>query len=493
MSIEKFDLEDKVVWESLAPSLQEKFVFTDYDYNMLRMIKNGQQDQILKVSVNNHETNMDGYLYADDNFHIVKTARTANDVAEMKKIPLSDQSIIINNWFEVNPTSFKLIARNPSNFNYIKSNRKLQCGNGIHALISDTIYPNKHDMYIKFVCKGGSGYPAVILSAYKSQNGTYHDISIIRTGNQIKIVFDEFCSTSNKKVLATQPTDSSSWSNGSSVYMQIKREYCRVTVSSGRMNGGIEQFYYLKYDMPAVNNKSTAGFGFNPIQFKYASKLFRDDKQIGVGVHNFPCDIYFLNGINTDKDDQIYYLTDREHNDGDEVYMPEGNGWVTRADYFEAVPDRTFLFNPYTNQLYWFKNMGNYYEISIDGFNYANAISSSSYTGELIKFDGNNNAYTDSGFKICYCVNTDDTLNMYKQDTSFNDKIYALHKDEVWQYGWDTVEKSGNTSKTVHHNGWTTQASCTNSIKSRTFLYNPDLNTLYFYFNGLDYTPIYAE
>ena len=488
----EFDLEEKIVWESLAPSLQAKFVFTDYDYNLLRMIKNGKQDQILKVSVNNAETGMSGYLYADDNFHIIKSARTANDVAAMKAVPLSDQSVI-NDWYEIDSITYRESARNSTDFNFVNSGRYLQCGNGIHALVSTNIYPSAHEVYIKFVSAGSSsGYPAVIISAYKSQNGTYHDISVIRTGTKMQIVLDEFCSTSNRKVLAEKNTDSKSWSANSAVYMQIKRQYGRVEVSSSDMlpaiDKKIKQLYFLTYDMPAANNEGK----FTPVQFKYAFKLFRDDKQIGVGVHDFPCQMYLLNGINTDVDDQIYYLTDNMS--GDEVYMPEGNDWVTRADYFQAIPDRTFLFNPYTNQMYWFRNMGQFYELSVDGFHYTEAITGSSHTGELIKFDGKNNAYTAPGFLICYCVNDDDTLNMYKQDSSFTDYIYALHRDEMWQYGWyETINVENGDPYTVYHAEWVTKVSCTESLDGRTFLYNPDLQTFYFYYKGLNYVPIYAE
>ena len=347
-----FSLEDKIRHDTLAPSLQAMFNFTDYDIFFSRILNSGKNGQVLKVDANIKT------LYPDDNFHILKTVTSDAELKLMKQKPLTDLSII-NNWQSITCGTSSTIS-STSNLTYNTSNRTilLDMMNGsTSASISNLKNNMVHQLFAKFKFdnKTANGSFGIIICASQI-SGQWHDISAVYDGTNIQIILDNYFSTSNKKVLVSRTTKPHTWGSSSSdfCYMKVKQEYGRVIVQVSAVNEKIRN-YSINYELPyLIGVTSLTKDQFSVLTILLRNKI-KDDRYIGFGTTNIRNYIYPITGL-TDENDIIYNLT------ADEMYLPEGNTWITQ--YFDdSISERSFIFNKYTNTLYWFKNMGNYYKL----------------------------------------------------------------------------------------------------------------------------------
>ena len=127
-----FDLEKKVTYNELAPSLQAMLNSNEFGIAFIRMLKTAKQGQDLKIDALNRT------FIGDDNFHRCRLCSTDEEYAEMKAYGPTPQDMY-NSWiYYINN-----VIETGSRPAYDSTNRTVTLNSDIDKLsyISNNEYP----------------------------------------------------------------------------------------------------------------------------------------------------------------------------------------------------------------------------------------------------------------------------------------------------------------------------------------------------------------
>lgn len=429
-----FDLEKKVTYNELAPSLQDMINRNEFAFSLIRAIKSAKPGQDLKIDALNRD------FISDDNFYKSRLCRTNEEFNKVKAYGPTSQNEIVNDWkyyinnkvqnskpvYNSTSRTFSLNSTNKASYTSIKK------------------YPYI-EIWIKITCTNTSyNKEAGVLVSEITYNNNKFDLCIVRTRNKLALVFNYLYNNANYPMIeiASILTTDIAWSNGKTCHILFKKEYNRITFSCNDIgDNSLEQKYKVQYDYPNFYDKQNAPY--TKIVYKtILHDLLRNDSIVGFICNNYYGTFSILDQKNLYNDDKIYHLKNYE------VLMWDGQNLVARPDGFNSITNRSFIFDSLNDNLYWFKHISHNYNISAE-IKFDSSIDDSKIMGgQVIKLHKNSNSsasmYPDDNFYDLKVIDN----NLELQDMMFNTNK-SIYIKEIFD-DWDkfSIYHSENTSIT---------------------------------------------
>ena len=100
-----FDLEDKIIYENLAPSLQAMLGINKYNNMLKDIIGNGDNGQLIKIGKNKT-------IFADDDMYLIRAVDTKEDIEAVKAVGPIDLKDVFSTWNRVSSAGYGLANQN---------------------------------------------------------------------------------------------------------------------------------------------------------------------------------------------------------------------------------------------------------------------------------------------------------------------------------------------------------------------------------------------
>ena len=399
-----FDLEKKVTYNELAPSLQAMLNSNEFGIAFIRMLKTAKQGQDLKIDALNRT------FIGDDNFHRCRLCETDEEFNQMKAYGPTPQDMY-NSWrYYINN-----VIETSSRPAYDSTNRTVTLDSDVNKLsyISNNEYPYV-ELWAKVTCTDNShNKEAAILASEITYDNKKFDLCVVRTHNKLALVFNYLHHTVQDPMCEIVSIDTTDipWRAGKYCHITFKKEYNRITFSCNDIGDtSLDQKYKVQYDYPNEYNKGNVNY--NRRVYKTILRyLLRNDSSTGFASNNFYGTFSILDQREMYDDDKIYHLRNYE------VLMWDGPNLVARPDGFNCLMSRSFIFNPVNEHLYWFKYISHTYDMTPTGAGFSEGIDSKSMAGQVIKVhEGGNPPTSDPSASAMF---TDD--NFYNLKVTDND------------------------------------------------------------------------
>ena len=398
-----FDLENKVTFNELAPSLQAMLNDNEFGIAFIHMLKTAKHGQDIKIDALNRA------LIGDDNFHRCRLCADDDEFKVIKSYGPTPQDLLDNWKYYINGVEQTVKPIHNTTNRYISMN-----SNRSKILYKSNITYPFVDVWIKITCTNTSfNKEAGILVSEYTLDGVTYDLCIVRTRNKISLVFNYLNHTNKNPAcnIASISTTDVDWAN-KSCHITFKKEYNRITFGCNDIGGNsLEQVYKFVYNYPNTYDKGNVPYT-RKIYKTALRELMRKDSTIGYTAKEFNGNFSILDQNGLYDDDKLYHLSHYV------VYMWDGTNVVARPDGFNCLMSRCFIFNPITEHLYWFKYISHFYDMTPTGAGFSDGIDTKSMAGQVIKVhDGGNPPESDPAASPMF--SDDNFYNLKVTDNDF--------------------------------------------------------------------------
>jgi len=414
-----FDLEKKVTYNELAPSLQALLNRNEFAFSLIRALKSAKPGQDLKIDTSNRN------FIGDDNFYKSRICNSTKEYNQVIAYGPTSQNEIKNNWkYYINNT----LQNSKPSYNETNRTFTLAAYGNKTSYLSTKEYPFV-EIWLKITCTNPSyNKEAGVLVSEITYNNEKFDLCIVRYWNRLSLVFNYLYNTSSNPMIeiASISTTNVPWNTGNTCHINFTKEYNRITFSCNDIgDSSLEQKYKVQYNYPNIYDKGNVPY--NRKTYKTVLKaLMRNNSRIGFVCNNYNGTFNVLDQKNLYDDDKIYHLKNYE------VLMWDGQNLVARPDGFNCIANRSFMFDSISNNLYWLKYISHTYNITSSGIRFDRNIDSKSMGGQVIKLSDTNTMYPDDNF---YDMKVTDN-NLELQDMMLNTNK-SDHMKEIFD-SWDT-------------------------------------------------------
>ena len=406
-----FNLENKIRWEELSPSLQDKFkqiwgpdgesVMPAHNiteiwkklgsalsasHNLDKLLQDGLDGQVVKIDANLKK------FYPDDNYRELRVVSSTEEKDSEKAIIPIDLEDVFNTWNKVsyyagkwNGTDAESIKRysykyskkynaivNPFNANanlsFISpSNFDTNFMINIHITRDMNIY---NDVGVVPQDYTDDDLLYFVVAAIKNSDGSYSDISVCRTGgmqsgnwdngnfciyyNATSITYNDF---NKANVLAELQLPNRWWIDGECYLKIVKTDNMIEAWTSDIATSVVDvnPNYYIRYVLPSTKPSTMNSSMYNTIK-----NLLSNKNKIGFGTFSNCGAFMIADQKYIFEDNKIYDLT----TDSIYEYDKTTGTWVLKGTISQTLPNRILLYNPRSCKLYYYYYKHKYTELT---------------------------------------------------------------------------------------------------------------------------------
>lgn len=484
-----FDLEDKIRYENLAPSLQAMLGINKYNTMIEDIIGNGDNGQLIKIG-------KDKTIFADDNMYLIRAVNSEDDINTLKAIGPIDLKEVFNTWNRVSSYGYGLANQNSNvgdqqaarkAYSYNDNNRSIYMNinpNCTSGFISDRLY-SKFWIHVRMhgltdYYGGSSDDDAnIFLLAYMvDKSNLFHDISAVRVGGRDNqwgddtffLAYDFVArggwmikpvgtAPTGFKYLAKTQCPKIGWTGFVDFYAE-KNGGTIIGRTANQNQTTFNSAYDISYTLP--NDKPAGWSDEDWYNLKY---MMLQPCPVGFGVQSQNSRFEIIAQKEVFEEDSIYDL------EGDAVYAYINGQWVKIGKASDILPHKVWLYNNVLNYLYWYDSPGKYIKIE------SNMISNikGALEGQLPKMMNDGTIEMHDNFAKLAVVDND--VDFAHQKILSDNDIYRLdiHKKYV---------------KDLLTGVWNEEEIGLNDILNETYIYNSDLHRFFLYTKPNDYKRI---
>ena len=490
-----FDLEDKIKYENLAPSLQAMLGINKYNNMLKDIIGNGDNGQLIKIG-------KDKNIFADDNMYLIRAVDKESDIEAVKAIGPIDLKDVFSTWSRVSSAGYGLANQNSNTgdqqaarnaYSYNNNDRSIymninpDCTSGF---ISDRLY-SKFWIHVRMHGLQNVGFidddANIFLLAYMvDKNNLFHDISAVRVGgidnqwgdNTFFLAYDFVArggwltfangtdgggpTSKSFKYLAKTQCPKIRWTGFVDFYAE-KNGGTIIGRTAKQNETKFDSAFDISYTLP-----DTKPAGWSDEDWYNLKYMMLQPCPVGFGVQSQNSRFEIISQKEIFEEDNIY---DLENN---AVYAFINNQWVKIGKTSDILPHKVWLYNNVLNYLYWYDSPGKYIKIE------SNMISNikGALEGQLPKMMNDGTIKMHDNFAKLAVVDNDIDFEHQKILSNLsNDYIYRLDVHKKYIKDWE----SGI---------WKEEEIRINDIPNEMYLYNPDLHRFFLYSKPNDYKRI---
>lgn len=357
------------------------------------MTADGEQGQVVKIDKNSGK---EGALFADDNFHEMLVFETDEEIENFKnqydyKISMQE---IFDTWQQNNCANNDCLNAcgwgtheygNQINVN-VKDNDwsysdgyiNMKINKSLYSMfISNTIY--QANTYIEIMAaaidKNDDDVCGIILGYKQVGDNEMHTLSYIQGPNHNQstntskgwqyssLLTYDFCQPTYK-FLIIQKHDNN-FNNTTSKYItkfKIVKSLNTVTVSRARFYATEDEVLKANYDYNATYTlPSTKPSDMDQTTYDNLKEMFSNSK-IGFSTFSWNCKFKIISSNTGLMQESLYNLNN------DTIQILQNGAWVTQSQKVsEVVPYRVFLYNDYTDTLFFYYYKQTYCKIATSG------------------------------------------------------------------------------------------------------------------------------
>lgn len=414
-----------IKYDDLSPEVQAKINrligLSDLDPNLYTLIttnskkyfidalaETGSSSQVL-VTDQKHMK-----LISDDNFHLIRVVNNPDDFEIMKKLGPINLKEIFNTWHRFSQDTLYRPAKEmfwktymidcPSDgvcftsdagedyqnhpkdsslvwaWTYDDATKTVQ-NNGNVATLTGFISTYRYvEYWIEFSIRTnqqlhtGEDYCGVVISWIKDSNGIEHTLSLIRCNNSgignhgpvdnfhFGLAYDIYqrtCYTIYRAddLITDFPAFCQQNNNGQKCNLFLQKSGATITAKTTNYadnDPGENWVCGFSWTLPASKPNDWPLTMWNNI-----TKMILESSCMGFWALSYSCNFFIKNQYMVFEDDKIYNLGDNS------VWAYINDEWIKIGKIGDNLPNRSWLYNRFTKQLYWYKYNNEYYEINL--------------------------------------------------------------------------------------------------------------------------------
>jgi hypothetical protein len=383
-----YDPENKIQFEELSPSLQERIIDLTTLYN------SSHNGQVLKLDTINKK------MFTDDNFFKCRVVSTLAELTQEKLTTSVDLSSVFNSWYAYAHGNNSALALLDTTNNTVSAegqnlavapyttftsgkawsyNRATGLISNVTAenVVSGFITPiqdyNNYTLKVKIDVGSDDDNAMIIVGYYKDTNGVEHTLSVVRGAGLYNgendtlftwgLIYDMGNSTQQMLInLTTTATKYDTSPNTHNyVYVTVTRLGSTITCttsdySSTGVNDTIDDNLTFSYTMPTSKEN-----GMSDAMFTNLGQMLNYPSSVGLGARSLSCSFSIINQSGIWDTGYIYSLYDNQVY----KYNAYSTAWDILGSLSSYLPSRVLLYNDTFNSLYFYYYEGVYQKITI--------------------------------------------------------------------------------------------------------------------------------